>query len=1337
MASNDTNVILNNYSDDSQIKTYIADVLMPRVFHDIPINVLNTGFFSVASEYMSQVIENLAFTSSFYLNESFITKAVLSDSIYAEAAIFNIGYAFATASACNFMMELKIDEIKKNAKENPDNGLMEFILDKDTKINLKNGNVYSFDYDVLIQFTDTDNPTWNVQYTNMDEHNFIAVNKTPYILYRTSHDWLHIFVTMSEYTRQHHVVVNNMTNGIPNADSVITCQNHICGFEVKYTDSYGNSQYLDRDHILPMHSDVKDQGAYVHYIMDSPNTIRFVFQRNGNRYFVPQMNSSFDITIYTCHGDAANFSSFRTDESVSVITSTNKYSNNGNVQKTAFVMSGSLGGTNIGTVETTRRETIEAYNTANVISSDHDIYEWFKTFFFKRILYPFFFKRRDDPWGRIWSGFLALTDDNGDVFRTNTLHAKIPYRILYSNNDNTISNNEIIIPPGWAWIYDNPEVNRYTTKPLVVISTDQVETAMTALNVDSDYVFANPFGIRIQKEPFAVGYFNPWINDTTTTSIVATPFVYTDDTTDDTSIIYHGTPAFVQIKRTYINDYYTFSTVIIPNQSNNSLAGSDFVQRLRMNAEPPKFPEVMWTYFMKPSDLFNKQIPILVRNGEKQYLPFNPDETYLCVRTKDQTEPNKWVLTDLWIEDHTYIDPETGDYKTLSLPINGFASIYGTNDIWGDEGKWKGYEVKVSGDTDISIYPSLTEDSDIEFGQIPMQSYYEMRIREEVQQGRIIKMVTQAAFETSLTKYGETKLYRIGRSYDSPIFVHLYFDDGTDIEYRIFNAANVYTPYEPIDQGDGTYRFELDNVSGNGIILYADMKPTASDSAIAYYRIPLSTFQGDNNTEAIFYLESNQLPLDENLLRVILEARVNGVSTGRVEMQPVKLESDGSIRFEVNAFPLNKLVDIDNRIRIASVNNGGGSWIPSVENGIVSVDATEPELMLYIMFKSDDPTLPSPFEGDTDYIGYRLQDRWNVDNISLVQELKEMRSVVDFGEYIEPSELQIEAYDKMMALIKFDSSTRNLYTVKDFAYHIITGTTDDSGITFDDIKTVCLEQSNIILALIAEYSGVDDVPDFNTEFMQIFLIRLEEIQRATYAGDVDWEWVYEAIHTSYPNDLDTSFAETSVNSSVEIQLMPFIQSTLMTSESFETFVSAFTQVHKAIEPVIFKRLEGNNYLDCKLIATYGLPHSYVSDVDKTLDTNEFWPDLNVQIEFAVKLYNPALRTNTLNELKSIIKSYFNRLTTVHTPVDMISMDNNIYISQLIKLLEEHSNVAYLKFRGWYTNEKAIRGGKYMNADYQAIVQKWDTLEDMPRKELERYVPEMFVLDDSSIVIDIL
>lgn len=175
MSTNDT-ISIPNLSDDANIKQYVNDVLAPRVFHDIPMNVLNAGFFSLINEHMAQSMEQMAYTTSFYFNESFITKAVLADSIYAEAAIFNIGYSYAIPSSCMFLLELKIEDIYNNAKLNADTGLYEFILDKNTKFNLSNGNIYSLDYDILISYksVETSNrnaqiPAWNVQYINTDE----------------------------------------------------------------------------------------------------------------------------------------------------------------------------------------------------------------------------------------------------------------------------------------------------------------------------------------------------------------------------------------------------------------------------------------------------------------------------------------------------------------------------------------------------------------------------------------------------------------------------------------------------------------------------------------------------------------------------------------------------------------------------------------------------------------------------------------------------------------------------------------------------------------------------------------------------------------------------------------------------------------------------------------------------------------------------------------------------------------------------------------------------------------------------------------------------------------
>lgn len=1351
------NVILNNYSDDSQIKKFMAEELAPRVFHDIPLTVLNTGFFNLVSEYISQITEQLSFTSSFYFNESFITKAVLPDSIYSEAAIFNIGYSFATPASTSFLLELKIEDIYNNAVKNVDTGMYEFVLDKDTKFNLPEGYTYSLDYDILIQYKDTKTssidasiPAWNVQYINRDVENYCATNKNVYITYRVTDVWLCLLIQANEYERETHVVVNNTTNGIPNEDTVITCDNHIAGFDIKYIDNNGNESWIPHDHILAMHDSVKDNNPYVHYIMDNPQTIRFMWQLNGNKHFVPPTNSSFEITIYTCHGKAANAPNYKNEKQPNVITSSNKYTNNANVMKAAFVISGCVGGADIGTTETVRRETIEAYNTANVLSTDHDIDEYFKTFYFKNILYPYFFKRRDDPWGRIWSGYIALNDNDDYVYRTNTLHAQIRYEELYNNANNSISNNEIIIPPGWIWVYsDGKGTNsRWTVVPYTQGDGTTIETVSTLASINEKFIFANPFGIRIQKDPFAIGYFNPWVNEYVTATKINTINLKNDN--NDLSVIYHATPIMTNVKRTYKDDNYTFTSHILPTipgiTNSDGIGNKKLVEYLRVNAVEPLFTSNTWNYFNKPFDMYAENIPMLPINGNTTgYIPYDPNKTFLCVKTKSLIDDDKWLLNNIWIEDES-----TGEKKIIDININAEGMyLFGSEKVWGKNGINNGHEVYMSGETDIELSPVIKGEP-ITFSRVTSQNYYTMRLSETAELGTITKIIVGEAVETDLTKYGEKKLIKIGKSYSGNTYINIFFaktnEDGTTSEtqytYTISNAANIYIPYMwNEDSPEGSYVFNMSELAANDVILYADMRPAPDSGSVDYFRVPLSDIT--SNTP-VFFVHSNQLPVYKNNMRVIMHTIINGSETGRAEMQPVSLESDGSYVFETKLYPLTELIDIDNRITIASEKNGGGSW-HAMNGETVSIDALDPQIKITILIKSDDEKRDSEIEiGDT-YTGYRIIDEYMLDDLDLVQELKEMRSVVNFGDSSMPTMEQMLLYHSMYEYDDYnEKNPHNFYYVRKFCYNKMNEIADDSSMTYEESKFDYLQK--------ACADAIDDISSFKTDFEKVMtsgasteyldvVITLLDTIINSNESDIDWSEMYN-FFDEYKDNINKMFSNyVNISDGVEIQLVPFVEHSLMNSDRFENFVSSFTQVHKAIEPVIFKRLEGNHYLDCKLIATYGLPHTYSSDINIDLpetSNDAYWPDLNVQLEFDVKLYNQSLATNTINELRLIVRSYFNRITSLHTPTEALSMDNNIYISNVIQQMEEHDNVAYLKFKGWYTNEKYKPDGNYMDANTQAIVQRYKKLEDLPsHKLLEAFTPEMFVMDDDDIVINII
>ena len=172
---NNQDIIVRNYVDNFSVKDYIVNGLIPKAFPNIPINKLNAGFVGVVSEYLSQAIEDSYYTSSLMLNENFITKAILPNSIYAEAALFNLGYAFATHSRCNFAIQLWADDVINNSSKVPGaNNIFQYKLDRDTKV-IVGKNVYRFDYDIIINHRYINGkPTFEAQYDMEDKISVVS-----------------------------------------------------------------------------------------------------------------------------------------------------------------------------------------------------------------------------------------------------------------------------------------------------------------------------------------------------------------------------------------------------------------------------------------------------------------------------------------------------------------------------------------------------------------------------------------------------------------------------------------------------------------------------------------------------------------------------------------------------------------------------------------------------------------------------------------------------------------------------------------------------------------------------------------------------------------------------------------------------------------------------------------------------------------------------------------------------------------------------------------------------------------------------------------------------------
>jgi hypothetical protein len=534
---NNQQLIVRDYTDNFSVKNYIVDEMIPKAFPGIPMNKLNLGFVGVVSEYIAMAVEDSYYTSSLMLNENFITRAILPDSIYSEAALFDLGYNFATCSKCDFLLELWKDDVVAKATRRVGTSIWDYKLDKDTKIILGD-NIYRLDYDVLISFQYMNGqPVFEAQYLN-DWVNSIAVTNNRFIkniLYNNG--WLVLFVTLQEVERivlEETVSDNTVTSA---SDIEINWDNHLAGIDVTYISPTGER--------LPMKKKIvysdPEVTPYIYYKFSDDNQIKCTFTETPN-YFRPAFNSKIEFTLYICHGASANFDLFDGQTQVIVEKTGDKYEYNVETNIVAYCCSGSALGTDRKDLEMLRDDVKVAYNTANVISTDHDLDEWFNNFAMRYNTKAYFFKRRDDPSGRLFSQFMAITN-NSYIYPTNTLNIEVSEN-QFDFVD--ISSNEFILKPGHLWKYKPrdvcacPKENRNT---LVLVGRDISKHAVNSdgtLNnllksdgkamitdddipliddndpdLDNRFMFVNPFYIKITRKPGISACYNYLIHSHT------------------------------------------------------------------------------------------------------------------------------------------------------------------------------------------------------------------------------------------------------------------------------------------------------------------------------------------------------------------------------------------------------------------------------------------------------------------------------------------------------------------------------------------------------------------------------------------------------------------------------------------------------------------------------------------------------------------------------------------------------------------------------------------------------------------------------------------------------
>ena len=239
---------VKDYTSNFDVKEFIQSVLIPKAFPNIPVNKLNLGYVGLTSEYIGEAIEDAYGTASLMVNESFITRAVLPESIYSAASLYNLGYSFAIPSSCKFGVQLSLDDVIKYATKVPNTGKYRYILDRDTRV-IVGGSSYRFDYDVFIEYQIIDGKrVFNVYYDTSQPCSISNLDSKFIQHMVTANGWLMMIVRLKEFDRKittHSITDNRMTT---NSDIELRWTNQIAGMDLTYITPKGDRREMKVKH---------------------------------------------------------------------------------------------------------------------------------------------------------------------------------------------------------------------------------------------------------------------------------------------------------------------------------------------------------------------------------------------------------------------------------------------------------------------------------------------------------------------------------------------------------------------------------------------------------------------------------------------------------------------------------------------------------------------------------------------------------------------------------------------------------------------------------------------------------------------------------------------------------------------------------------------------------------------------------------------------------------------------------------------------------------------------------------------------------------------------------
>ena len=550
---NNNKLDMSSYSIQKQWVEEVA----PNFFNVDDISMLKAGLFGYLNDIMSSAFEDSIHMQTIMSKEVFPNKAVLPDSIYAYSALADYTDFYAVAATVPIVVAIKKSDILNHATLNPTTNYKELYISKFSSLIIDGKVPFIFDYDIkLICRLNKNDWILSAQYI-MNHQNELSDIKTPFItsvvLSNGEEEYLYLNLHARQLERKTENFLIYSNDISENINFEAEYEGRLAGFNVYYRPNSYNGDF----ELLPKYfanSALPDSSTeFCLYSLSSTNKISISFSSHPS-YFRPKFNSELMIEIFTTLGEDGNFT-YSGEANNLTLQSIDEGKDINEITAFANVKSDSTGGKNEPSLNTIKQKVIQEFSTRKNIITELDLQRYFDDK--SENSYIYFCKKRDDIIKRMYTAFLLLRNDSGEVIPTNTVDIKV-YQKQF---DNYVKGSNVLTLKAGT-IFEGAEGSTVFNKVdgkydwMTLVQRDSNLTTMypgSTVDKRTNYLYGTPFLIKVNTNPVFMSYYLNSIYDTLTLS-----YSYMNENSYEEFIMSN-----VDIERNAIKqDYYTLTTYI-------------------------------------------------------------------------------------------------------------------------------------------------------------------------------------------------------------------------------------------------------------------------------------------------------------------------------------------------------------------------------------------------------------------------------------------------------------------------------------------------------------------------------------------------------------------------------------------------------------------------------------------------------------------------------------------------------------------------------------------------------------------------------------------------------